>query len=60
MPRVDPFTVEIIRNALDSISEQMASVVERTAYSSIIRYTHIGEGAYAETERVIKGLLAEK
>ena len=37
MPRVDPFTVEIIRNALDSISEQMSSVIERTAYSTIIR-----------------------
>ena len=34
MPRADPFTVEIIRNALDSISEQMASVIERTAYST--------------------------
>jgi N-methylhydantoinase B len=37
MPRVDPFTVEIIRNALDSICEQMSSVIERTAYSTIIR-----------------------
>ena len=35
--RVDPFTVEIIRNALDSICEQMSSVIERTAYSTIIR-----------------------
>ena len=26
----------------------------------IIRYTHIGEGAYQETEQVIKQLLAER
>ena len=26
----------------------------------IIRYTHIGEGAYQETEQVIKRLLAER
>ena len=34
-----------------------AVIVDR---KGIIRYTHIGEGAYGETERVIKGLLAEK
>ena len=34
-----------------------AVIVDR---KGIIRYTHIGEGAYPETERVIKGLLAEK
>jgi N-methylhydantoinase B len=37
MSRVDPFTVEIIRNALDSTCEQMSSVIERTAYSTLIR-----------------------
>ena len=26
----------------------------------VIRYTHIGEGAYAETERMIRQLLAER
>jgi N-methylhydantoinase B len=34
---VDPFTVEIIRNALDSICEQMSNTIERTAYSTLIR-----------------------
>jgi len=33
-----------------------AVVVDRTG---VIRYTHIGEGAYAETEAVIRRLLAE-
>ena len=26
----------------------------------VVRYTHIGEGAYAETERMIRQLLAER
>ena len=26
----------------------------------VIRFTHIGEGAYAETERLIRALLAER
>jgi hypothetical protein len=26
----------------------------------VIRYTHIGEGAYGETEQMIKRLLAER
>ena len=34
---VDPFTVEIVRNALDAICEQMATTIERTAYSTLIR-----------------------
>ncbi len=34
-----------------------AVIVDR---QGIIRYTHIGEGAYQETERVIRGLLAER
>ena len=33
-----------------------AAVVDR---KGIIRYTHIGEGAYRETERVIQRLLAQ-
>ena len=33
-----------------------AVIVDRRG---IVRYTHIGEGAYAETERVLKALLAE-
>lgn len=27
--------------------------------AGVVRYTHIGEGAYAETERMIRQLLAE-
>lgn len=34
---IDPITFEIIRNALYSIAEQMAAVVERTAFSTVIR-----------------------
>ncbi|HYB41355.1 MAG TPA: redoxin domain-containing protein [Candidatus Methylomirabilis sp.] len=34
-----------------------AVVIDR---KGIIRYTHIGEGAYRETEQVIKQLLAER
>jgi N-methylhydantoinase B len=34
---VDPFTVEIVRNALDAICEQMSTTIERTAYSTLIR-----------------------
>lgn len=33
----DVFTVEIIRNALDSTCEQMSNAIERTAYSTLIR-----------------------
>ena len=32
-------------------------VVDR---KGLVRYTHVGEGAYAETERVIRQLLAER
>jgi hypothetical protein len=28
--------------------------------AGLVRYTHIGEGAYAETERMIRQLLAER
>ena len=34
-----------------------AVIVDR---KGIIRYTHIGEGAYGETEQVIRRLLAER
>jgi hypothetical protein len=34
-----------------------AVVVDR---AGLVRYTHIGEGAYAETERMIRQLLAER
>jgi uncharacterized membrane protein len=32
-------------------------VVDR---KGLVRHTHVGEGAYAETERVIRQLLAER
>ncbi len=35
--RTDPITVQVIRNALSSISDEMALVIMRTAYSSIVR-----------------------
>jgi alkyl hydroperoxide reductase subunit AhpC len=34
-----------------------AVIIDRTG---IVRYTHVGEGGYAETESVIKRLLAER
>jgi len=34
---VDPITFEVIKNGLDSIADQMALVLMRTAYSSIVR-----------------------
>ena len=34
-----------------------AVIVDR---AGVIRYTHVGEGAYGSTEQVIKQLLAEK
>jgi alkyl hydroperoxide reductase subunit AhpC len=34
-----------------------AVIVDR---QGVVRYTHIGEGAYGETEHMIKRLLAEK
>ena len=33
----DPITMEVVRNALSSIADEMALVVLRTAYSSIVR-----------------------
>lgn len=37
MSDVDPVTVEIIRNSLDSAAEEMGETLLRTAYSSVIR-----------------------
>ncbi len=34
---IDPITFEIVRNALYSTAEQMAGIVERTAFSTVIR-----------------------
>jgi N-methylhydantoinase B len=34
---LDPITTQVIRNALSSISDEMALVIMRTAYSSIVR-----------------------
>lgn len=34
---VDPVTMEVVRNALSSIADEMALVIMRTAYSSIVR-----------------------
>lgn len=33
----DPITLEVVRNALSSIADEMALVIMRTAYSSIVR-----------------------
>jgi N-methylhydantoinase B len=35
--RVDPVTFEVLRNALDSIADEMAIVLMRSAYSPIVR-----------------------
>lgn len=35
--RSDPITVQVLRNALSSISDEMALAIMRTAYSSIVR-----------------------
>ncbi len=36
-PNTDPITMEVVRNALSSIADEMALVIMRTAYSSIVR-----------------------
>ena len=33
----DPITMEVVKNALSSIADEMALVIMRTAYSSIVR-----------------------
>lgn len=35
--KIDPIVVQVIRNGLDSVAEQMASTIRRTAYSTLIR-----------------------
>jgi N-methylhydantoinase B len=35
--RIDPFTAEVIKSALDSTADQMAIVLMRSAYSAIVR-----------------------
>ena len=35
--RIDPITAQVIRNALSSISDEMALVIMRTAHSAIVR-----------------------
>lgn len=37
MRNIDPITMEVIKNALSSIADEMALVIMRTAYSSIVR-----------------------
>ena len=37
MIAADPVTMEVVRNALSSIADEMALVVMRTAYSTIVR-----------------------
>ena len=36
-PAISPFLLEIIKNALDTIADELALIVMRTAYSSIVR-----------------------
>lgn len=36
-PRISPFTLEIVKNALDTIADELALIIMRTAYSSIVR-----------------------
>ena len=34
---VDPITMEVVQNALGAIADEMALVIMRTAYSTIVR-----------------------
>jgi N-methylhydantoinase B len=36
-PSISPFLVELVRNALDTIADELALIIMRTAYSSIVR-----------------------
>lgn len=38
-PGIDPITLEVVRHALSSIADEMALVVMRSAYSSVVRDT---------------------
>lgn len=37
MTTVDPITLEIIRNGLSSIADEMALIIMRSAYSPVVR-----------------------
>lgn len=37
MTRIDPITLEVIRNALSSIADEMALILMRSAYSPVVR-----------------------
>lgn len=37
IPKVSPIVIEVIGSRLGAITEQMSSVIERTAYSSVVR-----------------------
>jgi len=36
-PVISPLLLEIVKNALDTIADELALIVMRTAYSSIVR-----------------------
>ena len=36
-PSIDPITLEVIKNALSSIADEMALVLMRSAYSPVVR-----------------------
>ena len=36
-PRIDPITLEIVKNALSSVADEMALVLMRSAYSPVVR-----------------------
>ena len=38
-PTIDPITLEVVKNALASIADEMALVVMRSAYSPVVRDT---------------------
>ena len=37
MARIDPITLEVTKNALGTIADELALVIMRTAYSNIVR-----------------------
>ena len=37
MTRIDPITLEVIKNALSSVADEMALVLMRSAYSPVVR-----------------------
>ena len=36
-PKVNPFLLEVVKNALDTIADELALIIMRSAYSSIVR-----------------------